>query len=163
MWSTNREVKVSGWLIWRQHMRRSKDSQHTHLADPLRSAFKTNSDFLTIISHFVFLPKCEGLHRASLGSGLKSISCSIDKVSDCSDIWWTTKFFDRWWKYHKMLIKKFCVSYKREAWVIGRAEYQIKSSFFQRVKKDGTSIRKHHSAHYWVMDARKKFSKQSRS
>ena len=60
MWSTNREVKVTGWSIWRQHMRRTKDPQHALVADPLSTAFKTNPDFLSIISHFVFLPISEG-------------------------------------------------------------------------------------------------------
>ena len=57
IWCTNRKVKVINWLIWYQHMRRSKDLQHVHFADPLRATFRTNRDFsllyrLYVISYF---------------------------------------------------------------------------------------------------------------
>ena len=73
IWCTNRKVKVIDWLIWYQHMRRSKDLQHVHFADPLCATFRTNRFFLptlSIIRHFIFLPIHEGLYSASSDSGL---------------------------------------------------------------------------------------------
>ena len=64
-------------------MRRSKDPQRTHFADPLRAAFRTNRDFFPndrsyararapVKRYFLFVSIREVLYSASSGSSLRA-------------------------------------------------------------------------------------------